>query len=181
MRNRLGWARDCILFAFLHTLPCCKKKPNKNPKKTNNQTKTSYDASEAAETWAFGWDSGEDGADALSIFGPQEFALPYLGGGGWDCGNSHRSAATLDLLAPVAPLTNVPLQLLRSTTIFSIHSLSFFRFFVLFCFKLPLARAWLFLLRDLTVTEIAARGAVLLHQASLAVTIAPASPGRTDK
>lgn len=64
----------------------------------------------------------------------------------------------LDLLAPVAPMANVPQQLLAALTLF-----------------------FFFLLLNLTVTEITAGGAVLLHQASLAVAIAPASPGWTDK
>lgn len=72
--------------------------------------------------------------------------------------NPHRSAAMLDLLAPVAPMANVPQQLL--------------------CCANPL---FFSLLLNLTVTEITAGGAVLLHQASLAVAIAPAGPGRTDK
>lgn len=63
----------------------------------------------------------------------------------------------LDLLAPVAPMANVPQQLLAALSLF------------------------FFLLLNLTVTEITAGGAVLLHQASLAVAIAPAGPGRTDK
>lgn len=73
--------------------------------------------------------------------------------------NPHCSAAMLDLLAPVAPMANVPQQLLAALTLF---------FFFL-------------LLLNLTVTEITAGGAVLLHQASLAVAIAPAGPGWTDK
>lgn len=74
----------------------------------------------------------------------------------------HRSGtAMLDLLAPVAPMANVPQQLLAV-----FHSA-------------PPPPA--FLLLDLTVTEITAGGAVLLHQASLAVAITPASPGGTDK
>lgn len=74
----------------------------------------------------------------------------------------HRSGtAMLDLLAPVAPMANVPQQLL---TVF---------------YSAPPPPA--FLLLDLTVTEITAGGAVLLHQASLAVAITPASPGGTDK
>lgn len=167
--------------------------------------KRSYNGSEAAETSGLGCDCGdsrEDGAaeaaDVLSMFGPQIYALPPWGGGCFLCSpdpntslpdagnrsanrileNPHRSAATLDLLAPVAPMANVPQQLLAALHFFHFSSLSP-SFFFLF-----LNSHWLtpaLLLRGLTITEITARGAVLLHQASLAVTIAPASPGRTDK
>lgn len=86
--------------------------------------------------------------------------------------NPHRCSAWLDLLAPVAPLANSSQQLL--TLLNWEKSFSFFP---------PLSfSGWLLLLLlCLTVTEITAGGAVLLHKLSLAVAIAFASPGRTDK
>lgn len=67
-------------------------------------------------------------------------------------------------------MANIPLQILAALRFLHFTSLSLF-------FKIPTACGCF----SLTVAEVTAGGAVLLHQAALAVTVAPASPGRTDE
>lgn len=90
------------------------------------------------------------------------------------------------LKTPIAALQRWTcwLLLLRWQTFHNSSSQRYIFFISVLSLPLFLNSHWLtpaLLLRGLTITEITARGAVLLHQASLAVTIAPASPGRTDK